>query len=128
MVAQQILVGQLRDPPLFGEGHGFRRVPELPARTRLHLDEHQHGAVARDDVQFSTADPKTPGNNRVPAARQLLAREILAAFPERNAPVVHLDASQMQECDRTACTLTAGLKACTTPTAGLKACATFASI
>ena len=64
-------------------------VAEPPARARLHFDEHQHRAVARDDVQFSTADAKAAGNNCVPAALELAAREIFAAFPQRDPRLGH---------------------------------------
>ena len=56
--------------------------PELAPLPRLHLDKTTGLAIARDDVQFSTATPISPGKNCVPATLQLLAGEIFAQFPE----------------------------------------------
>src|SRR6185295_18651481 len=69
-------------PPALERSDRFGRVSERTTLPRLHLDEHQRGAIPRDDVQFATAPPVAPRNYCVPAPLQLAAREIFACFPE----------------------------------------------
>ena len=64
-------------------------VAEAMPVPRLHLHKHRRLAIARDDVQFSTAAPIAPGNNCVPAALQFPAREIFADFPSSDSSVRH---------------------------------------
>jgi hypothetical protein len=88
-VAQQVLVREQRDPALLRRRDGLGRAPEPTARPRLHLDKHQHPAVARDDIQFSAADAKPAGNNCVPTAFELPARQIFPAFPQDDSRLGH---------------------------------------
>ena len=81
MMADQIFIRQPGQATLLHERHGFGRIPEPAPGTRLHLDEDQHGTVAGDDVQFSTADSESASNNCVPSPLELPAREIFTAFP-----------------------------------------------
>ena len=81
-VPRHVVERELRHPPALERRHRLGRLAERPALPRLHLDEHQRLAVARDDVQFATAAAVAPGKNCVPAPLELRAGEIFAGFPE----------------------------------------------
>ena len=86
MMLHDVFMGETDDAPPFPPGYRFGGVAERLTVTRFHFNEHQCRSVAGDNVQFATAAPVTPRNNYVPASLELAAREILAGFPERNAP------------------------------------------
>ena len=50
MVADDEVLGKGGDAPLFESSHGFCCVTEIVSIARLHFDEHERRAVARDDV------------------------------------------------------------------------------
>src|SRR5215470_12561125 len=54
-VPRHVIDRQLRHCPLLEWRDGFGRRAELVRLARLHLDEDERRAIARDDVQFSTA-------------------------------------------------------------------------
>src|SRR5262245_50528227 len=62
--------------------HRFRCVAKVARLARLDLDERQRLPVARDDVNFSTLFAPAPVENFIPAALELLNREIFARFSE----------------------------------------------
>ena len=81
-MTDQILLRDLDDAlPLEG-GDRVGAAAERAILPRLHFDEHDRLAVARDDVDFATTPPVAPGNNCVPAAFELAAREIFPMFSE----------------------------------------------
>src|SRR3954468_15864910 len=77
------------DPMALQSGDRFGGLSELVTLARLDLDEHDHLAVARDDVNFSTPRAVAPGKYCVPATGQLFAREILAGFSKGDAGLRH---------------------------------------
>jgi len=77
-VPRQIVLRDACHPPPLEPRDRFRPGAKLAPLARLDLDEDDGLAIARDDVQFSTATPISPGKNCVPATLQLLAGEIFA--------------------------------------------------
>src|SRR6266850_171390 len=82
MMSRHVIHRQLRDPVLLEPCDRLGCLAKGAAITRLDLDEDQRRAVARDDIQFTTAAAIAPGKDCVPAALQLPAREIFAGFAE----------------------------------------------
>src|SRR5471032_3404226 len=89
VMSGHVVERDLRDPPALERGDGFSRLAEPPAVARLDLDEHQRGAVTRDDVNFSTTPAVAPGNNGVPARLELRAREIFTGFSKGDTSLRH---------------------------------------
>jgi hypothetical protein len=88
-MSHHVLGRELHDPPLLERGDRFSRPAERVTVARLHFDEHQRRAVARDDVDFSTAPAVPPGKYCVPAPFELATREIFASFSELRARQRH---------------------------------------
>src|SRR5262245_37840458 len=63
------------DPLLFLQRHGLLGIAKIATVARLHFDEHEVFAVARNDVQFAVRGAVTPCDNGISAALQLFARE-----------------------------------------------------
>ena len=82
-VTREIVERKPGQPMTLGTSDGVGRPPEPPPHTRLDLDEDDGGAVAGDDIQFTTSQPVAAGDNCVPATFELPTREILADFTER---------------------------------------------
>src|SRR5581483_10484271 len=91
-----IVDGGLGDAPLLERRHRVVAVAEFVAVARLHLDEDDRRAVARDDVQFSPAATVAAGKNCVPAAFELGDGEIFAQFSKARTGVGHGDAGQQE--------------------------------
>ena len=81
-VPRQVVLRDAGHPPALEPRHRFHPGAKLAPFARLDLDEDDGLAIARDDVQFSTATPISTGKNCVPATLQLLAGEIFAQFPQ----------------------------------------------
>lgn len=96
MMSQHVFSRQADDSQLLLPGDRFGGVAERAAVTRLHLHKHQRRSVTRDDVQFATTAPVPAGNNDVPAAFELTAREIFAGFPQSDSGACHA-APHLQE-------------------------------
>src|SRR5262245_6474031 len=77
---REVVEGHGPDPTAFAGGQRLDGRTAVFRPAGAHLDEHNHGAVAGDDVNFSKPRAVTPGKNCVPAALELRAREIFAAF------------------------------------------------
>ena len=73
------------DPPLLARRHRPERAAETAGRPRLDLDEHEHVAIPRDDVDFATTGPEPARKNGVPAAAQLSTSEIFP-LPSQDVP------------------------------------------
>src|SRR5205814_5471150 len=58
----------------FLPGDRLERVAEIATRAGPDFHEHEHGAVAGDDVQLAASRAKPPIENRVAPPPQLLAR------------------------------------------------------
>lgn len=96
MMSRHVFRRQADDSQLLLPGDRFGGVAERAAVARLHLHEHQRRSVARDNVQFATTAPVPAGNNDVPAAFELAAREIFAGLPQSDSGACH-DAPRLQE-------------------------------
>ena len=59
------------------------------ARPRLHLDEYQRPAGARDDVDFAVPRTISSFKNCVPPAGQFITGEIFPNFPEGLTAIRH---------------------------------------
>jgi len=81
--------GELHDPPLLVDRDRFAAVPERRTVPRFDFHEHDGGAVARDDVNFSTGLTPAAFEDFVPASFELATREIFACFPQRDARLCH---------------------------------------
>ena len=77
----------LRYPLLLVQRDGRGSAAEPVIRARLHFHEHDDLSVASHDVDFATPRPIAPCQNRVPAALELGARQILTRSPEGLASV-----------------------------------------
>src|SRR5688572_4586379 len=65
----------------------------------LDLHEHEHLAIARNDVNFSTSRAVTSVKNCVPAGTQDPAGQLFPLFSQRNAMIgVHDGFSEQLEC------------------------------
>jgi hypothetical protein len=82
-----------RHRPALAIVHRFPRGTEIVPVPGLHLYEHGRVSIPRDDVQFSIAAAIPAGNNCVPTAFELAARQILAGFPESDSSLRHAPAS-----------------------------------
>src|SRR5918911_968683 len=85
VLAHDVVGGQPRHAQLLQPRDRLGRVAEPVAVARLHFHEYQRRAVARDDVDFSTAPAVPPGKYCVPAPFELATREIFASFSEVRA-------------------------------------------
>src|SRR5690349_15527443 len=54
----------------------------VPQPDGLHLDEHQHLAVHRDDVELTEARLMVPADDAPTESLEVVARELLAAAPQ----------------------------------------------
>ena len=84
--------------------HRLAAVAERATLPRLHFDEHDRLAVARDDVHFSTTSAVAPRKNCVPSPFELGAREIFAGFPKSDAGLRHAHGQQTSRRNATAIT------------------------
>ncbi len=75
---------ELGQPATFARRNRFGGISEGPAVARLDLYEHNRAPFAADDVNFATAPPVAPGDNRVPAAFELGTRQIFTSFPQNH--------------------------------------------
>ena len=75
---RHVALGHRHDPPLLARRHRPERAAEAAGRSRLDLDEHEHVAIPRDDVDFATTGPEPARKNGVPAAAQLSTSEIFS--------------------------------------------------
>src|SRR3954451_14627597 len=82
VMARQVVLRDLDNPLALERSHRVGAAAERVILTRLHLDEHDRLPVARDDVNFATASAVAPGDDCVPAAFQLAARQLFAVFAE----------------------------------------------
>src|SRR5688572_5166616 len=82
VVPRQVVGRHPRNPALFPRGDRSAGTAKTVMPPRLHLDEDEHRPMTGDDVNLAISRAMTTGKNDVPAATQLLAREILAHFSE----------------------------------------------
>src|SRR5262249_14162347 len=80
---------ELHNSMLLQRRDGLPAVAERVAVTSLDFDEDDRIAVARDDVNFSTAPAVAPGKNCPPALLERLTREIFAQFSEADPVLRH---------------------------------------
>ena len=88
-LAHEVVERERRDSAPLQCGDRLYCGAERTAMARLHFHEHDRPAVARDDVQFSTALAVPPREDCVPAALQFPAREIFACFSKRHTMARH---------------------------------------
>ena len=84
----QIVYGHLGQPPLFPRRDGIGAGAELLADAGLHLDEHRHVVLGRDDVNFSKPGSVPAIKNCVPQSLEFGAREIFPMFSKDLAGIV----------------------------------------
>jgi hypothetical protein len=80
--------------PAFPDRQSLGSGPEFVPGSHLHFDEDKRLAVARDDVQFSTASSVSARDNCVPSPFELTARQIFTGFAERDARPAHCGAGK----------------------------------
>lgn len=61
---------------------GLAAGAEVVPIPRLHFDEHNGLAVARDNIDLATAPAVATGKNSVPSSLELATREIFSGFPQ----------------------------------------------
>src|SRR5262245_45323617 len=84
-IPRQVLERHRRDLALLGVRHALRGGPELRARTRLDLHEHQRPGVLRHDVDLAMRGAVAPLEYGVATAGQLRGRQLLTDDAEQLA-------------------------------------------
>lgn len=89
MPTREEIDGDLPHAAALERRHRFAGLAVLGSLARFDFNEDDGRAVARDDVDFSTAAPVAARNYRVPAPFQFSTSEIFPKFSKRDAGTAH---------------------------------------